>query len=276
MNRAFVVKTISTFILVISVLLPDPVDFILYEGELILFRSLAQHLDLLLGLPKMFQHAALLEDCMRRHQVFPSFVNVEDSAFSHGANVDHQGADNLLSFGDLSGLIPVEVLLNLLHFLQLFEGFFKLFASNVDQSHVPLDLAGAHVLHAIRVLVNFQCSLQVNEGLGDLARLLLPSAQLSRDSSNEVRLVILFNLLVDTLSLLLIGDGVGHIPAFGMDSSHLQVDIADLLAVFPVRLSAQKHHSLEQFQTGVVVTLLEVNSRHDLVDLTIRAMVLPF
>jgi hypothetical protein len=60
-----------------------------------------------------------------------------------------------------------------------------------------------------------------------------------------------------------------------MDTCHLQIDITNLLAVITKSVSTQIHHPLKKLDARVVISLLGVNTGHDLVDLAVRRIVLP-
>ena len=49
-----------------------------------------------------------------------------------------------------------------------------------------------------------------------------------------------------------------------MDFGHLKVDVANLLALLPIRLPRKVHHALEVLEGRIVVALLRVDAGHDL------------
>ena len=101
----------------------------------------------------------------------------------------------------------------------------------------------------------------------------MPCTQLCSDASDEITALILLELLVDSLSLFLVRDCESDITPFGMDFGHLEENVACLLAILPIRLLRKFHHALKILKRRVVVSLLRVDSSHDLEYLTIACIV---
>ena len=101
----------------------------------------------------------------------------------------------------------------------------------------------------------------------------MPCTQLCSDASDEITALILLELLIDSLSLLLVRDRESDITSFSMDLGHLEENIACLLAIRPIRLLGKFHHALKILERRVVVPLFRVDSSHDLEYLTIARIV---
>ena len=155
---------------------------------------------------------------MGLHQVLASLLCVSSD--------DHEGADDLLRLRQVRAGLAVQHPFQVLYLPQLAECLFELVASQVDQGHVPLDLAGPDVFQSVRALVDLHSFVEIDEGLCDLAGLLLPRAELSGDTCEEVGACELRQLLEETLGFPLILNRVLIFSLLGVDLRDLQVDVA--------------------------------------------------
>ena len=107
---------------------------------------------------------------MGLNKIFSSFLSISSD--------DHESPDDLLSFGQVWTCLTVQNSFKFFNLSQFTESLLKLITSEIHESNVPLDFACPYVFHSVRILVYIESFTEVNQSLGNLASLFLPSAQL--------------------------------------------------------------------------------------------------
>ena len=151
------------FLLVLFLRLCYLVELILDNGKSRLLVGLVQQLELLFRLSQLLHHATLLKYRMRLHQVLPSVLRADHFLIGGVLHDDHQCANNLLRLGELGTRLPIQELLELFDFLELFECVIELISSQVDKGNVTLDLARPDILETVGLLVDVHGLVQVHQ-----------------------------------------------------------------------------------------------------------------
>jgi len=139
---------------------------VLAECPVVIDRLL-QQLQLLFGLAQLLEHATLLEDRVRLQQILACLVWPDQGGFRVVAHDYHQNSYNLLRLRQLGACLPEQVSFKHLDFLQLLQRLLEVTSLYVDKCNVAFDFARAHIVHAVRSLINLEGLLEVAQSLFD-------------------------------------------------------------------------------------------------------------